>query len=180
MPRSSAQSSVLESAASDASLRRSRAGRPRHMALPLSAAQVGHNLLRQNVQRRIRDDQPIEISLADGSHQGRTLQQIVASADEKRPLGTAPRQWPERPTRCRATAIARGELICTTRSTVPISIPSSSEAVATSTLILPSFSFRLRVEAQLARQAAMMRGHVVFAQAARPSGAQCAPPTAGC
>ena len=29
---------------------------------------------------------------------------------KKRPLGTAPRQWPERPMRCSATAIARGEL----------------------------------------------------------------------
>jgi hypothetical protein len=35
----------------------------------------------------------------------------------------------------------RGELICTTRSTVPTSIPSSSDAVATSTRTWPSFSF---------------------------------------
>ena len=84
-------------------------------------------------------------------------------AAKKRPLGIAPRQWPERPTRCSATAMARGELIWTTRSTVPISIPSSSEAVATSTLTSPSFNFRLRCEAQFARQAAVMRGDVVFA-----------------
>ncbi len=30
---------------------------------------------------------------------------------KNRPLGTAPRQWPDRPTRCKATAIERGELM---------------------------------------------------------------------
>ena len=49
---------------------------------------------------------------------------------KKRPLGMAPRQWPARPMRCRAVAMARGEPIWQTRSTWPMSMPSSSEAVA--------------------------------------------------
>ena len=54
----------------------------------------------------------------------------------------APRQWPARPTRCKATAIARGEPILQTRSMAPTSIPSSSEAVATSAFSSPFFSLR--------------------------------------
>src|SRR5208282_4762439 len=68
--------------------------------------------------------------------------QAVEFAQKNRPLGTAPRQWPDRPTRCKATAIERGELMWHTRSTVPMSMPSSSEAVATSTFTWPSFSLR--------------------------------------
>ena len=55
----------------------------------------------------------------------------------RRPFGTPPTKWPERPTRCRKAAIARGEPSCTTRSTSPMSMPSSSDAVATSTFNWP-------------------------------------------
>src|SRR5579884_1376935 len=57
------------------------------------------------------------------------------------PFGDASRQCPERPILWRATAIDRGEPIWQTRSTVPISIPNSSEAVATSTRNSPALSF---------------------------------------
>ena len=56
---------------------------------------------------------------------------------KKRPLGMAPRQWPARPTRCMATATARVVAIWQTRSTSPMSMPSSSEAVAMRILISP-------------------------------------------
>src|SRR4249920_250594 len=59
---------------------------------------------------------------------------------KKRPLGTAPRQWPARPKRWRETPIDRGEPICSARSTWPMSIPSSSEAVATRTFSSPFLS----------------------------------------
>ena len=58
---------------------------------------------------------------------------------KRRPLGMAPRQWPARPTRCMATATARVLAIWQTRSMSPMSIPSSSEAVATRILISPDF-----------------------------------------
>src|SRR6266853_958717 len=41
---------------------------------------------------------------------------------KRRPLGTAPRQWPERPMRCKATEIDRGEPIWQTRSPRSISV----------------------------------------------------------
>ena len=58
----------------------------------------------------------------------------------RRPFGVAPRWWPERPTRCRNTAMERGEPSWQTRSISPISIPSSREAVATRALSSPRFN----------------------------------------
>ena len=83
---------------------------------------------------------------------------------KRRPLGSAPTQWPERPMRCSATAMERGEPIWQTRSTVPISMPSSSDAVATTARSSPLFSRRLGFQAQRAREAAVVRQHGVFAQ----------------
>src|SRR5688572_32327463 len=48
-----------------------------------------------------------------------------------RPFGTPLIVCPERPTRCRKVAMRCGEEIWQTRSTWPMSIPSSSDAVAT-------------------------------------------------
>ena len=58
---------------------------------------------------------------------------------KKRPFGVAPRQWPARPTRCMAAATARVEFSWMTKSTAPMSMPSSSDAVATSAWISPAF-----------------------------------------
>ena len=66
--------------------------------------------------------------------------------------------------RCSATAIDRGEPIWQTRSTEPMSMPSSSDAVATTARSSPRLQPLLRVEPQRARQAAVMREHGVFAQ----------------
>ena len=59
---------------------------------------------------------------------------------KSRALGTPPTAWPERPARCRKVAIERGEPSWQTRSTSPMSRPSSSEAVATSTFSSPRLS----------------------------------------
>ena len=84
--------------------------------------------------------QAIKITLADGAHQRRTFLQLIARGGKESAFGN--RSTPVTGTSypLQATAIARGELICTTKSTVPISIPSSNEAVATSTLTWPSLS----------------------------------------
>ena len=50
---------------------------------------------------------------------------------KRRPVGMAPCRCPERPTRCRKVARLRGEAIWQTMSTGPMSMPSSSDAVAT-------------------------------------------------
>ena len=49
-----------------------------------------------------------------------------------RPFGSPPMVCPERPTRCRSVAMRFGDPIWQTRSTCPMSMPSSREAVATS------------------------------------------------
>ena len=54
------------------------------------------------------------------------------------PFGTPPRVWPERPTRWMSVASARGAPTWQTRSTAPTSMPSSSEAVATTTGTSPA------------------------------------------
>ena len=69
--------------------------------------------------------------------------------------------------RCRATAMERGEPIWQTRSTVPMSMPSSSDAVATTARSSPSLEPRLGFQAQRARKAAVVRQHSVFAQPLR-------------
>ena len=48
--------------------------------------------------------------------------------------------WPERPTRCSSVAIRCGDPTWQTRSTWPMSMPSSSDAVATSAFSAPVFS----------------------------------------
>ena len=58
---------------------------------------------------------------------------------KSRAFGTPPTAWPERPARCRNVAIERGEPSWQTRSTSPMSMPSSSDAVATSTFSSPRF-----------------------------------------
>ena len=70
------------------------------------------------------------------------------------------------------TAIERGDPIWQTRSTVPTSMPSSSDAVATSDAQLAGLQALLGVEPRLARQAAVMRGDGVVRRAARPGDAR--------
>ena len=53
---------------------------------------------------------------------------------------TSPTWWPARPMRCRPDATDGGDSTCTTRSTAPISMPSSSDDVATTARRLPDLS----------------------------------------
>ena len=72
------------------------------------------------------------------AHDGRALEELVAREREEPALGRAPSAWPERPMRCSAVAIERGEPTRHARSTAPTSMPSSSEAVATTTRSSPA------------------------------------------
>src|SRR5688572_4589558 len=56
------------------------------------------------------------------------------------PALVAPAWWPERPMRWSPLATEGGASICTTRSMAPMSMPSSSEDVATSALMRPALS----------------------------------------
>ena len=66
--------------------------------------------------------------------------------------------------RCSPVAIERGEPIRQVSSTAPTSMPSSSDAVATTTRSSPSLSRRSASMAALARQAAVVGGDRVGAQ----------------
>ena len=61
-------------------------------------------------------------------------------AGNSRAFGVPSMLWPERPARCRNAAIERGEPSWQTRSTSPMSMPSSSDAVAASTFSSPRLS----------------------------------------
>ena len=101
-----------------------------------------NNLLRQHIEWGFRNHQAVEISRLDRPHQRRTFHQIVARSSKESSLRNRARASGRSvQSLCSATAIDRGELICTAKSTDPTSIPSSSDAVATRTLIWPSLSF---------------------------------------
>ncbi len=55
------------------------------------------------------------------------------------PVDTAPTWWPARPTRWRPEATDGGDSTCTTRSTAPMSMPSSRLDVATTAGSRPAF-----------------------------------------
>ena len=82
----------------------------------------------------------------------------------RRPFGVARRAWPERPTRWRKVAMLRGEPIWQTSSTGPMSMPSSSDAVATSTVRSPARSRSSTRSAPLLREAAVVRGDASLAE----------------
>ena len=79
------------------------------------------------------------------------------------PSGAGPSAWPERPIRCSAVAMLRGEPIWQTSSISPMSMPSSSDAVATSARSSPALSRASTLQPALARQAAVVRGDVLGA-----------------
>ena len=102
---------------------------------------LGGDLLRQHVERVLRNGQAIQLAAAHRIEQRRALHQFVARRGKQPALWKCrPTEWPARPTRCRKALMERVEPIWQTRSTSPMSMPSSSEAVATSTFSSPRFS----------------------------------------
>ena len=73
-----------------------------------------------------------------------------------RPFETAESVWPARPTRCSPRATDLGDSIWITRSTAPMSIPSSSELVATRQRSSPRLQLLLDLGARLARERAVV------------------------
>ena len=110
--------------------------------------------------RSDRSSSPSRTARSSATHSTRSSRDI----GNRRPLGVPAIVWPARPTRCRNVAMRCGEPIWHTRSTWPMSMPSSSDAVATSAFSSPRFSRCFGVEAALLRQAAVMRGDGVLAE----------------
>ena len=125
---------------------------------PRSAAPARRAARRAGRWRRARRGAPRGTSAA---HSTRSSRDVGKDA----PLGQCRAiVWPDRPTRCSSVAIRCGDPIWQTRSTCPMSMPSSSDAVATSARRLPALEPRFGVEPRLLRQAAVMRGHRLVAE----------------
>ena len=67
---------------------------------------------------------PSRISRATTAHSSRSARNF----GKIRPLLVSPTPWPARPMRCRPRATDFGDSTCSTRSTAPMSMPSSSDA----------------------------------------------------
>jgi len=80
----------------------------------------------------------VQAAAAHGGQERRTLDELVSREREQDPSGVPWRVWLERPTRCNMVAMARGEPTWQTSSTGPMSMPSSSDAVATSACRSPA------------------------------------------
>ena len=131
---------------------------------PLAGRGFRNDLLRQHIEGLVGHGHPVELAVVHRAHHGGALRSSRVSGNI-RPFGTPLMVWPERPTRCRKVAIRCGEEIWHTRSTWPMSMPSSSDAVATRTFSFPLPQPLLGVEPRFLRQAAVVRGHVFGAEA---------------
>ena len=79
---------------------------------------------------------PSRMRLATTAHSSRSARNL----GKIRPLEVSPTLWPARPIRCRPAVTDLGDSTWSTRSTAPMSIPSSSELVATRHGRSPDFS----------------------------------------
>ena len=121
-----------------------RRGAPARTARPRAYsrhARLGDDLLRQHVERRVvRDDARRARRAGPRAAAPRTRPGRRARSGTAGPSAVPAIVWPDRPTRCRSVAMRCGEPIWQTRSTWPMSMPSSSDAVATSAFSCPVFS----------------------------------------
>ena len=138
---------------------------------PVLAGALGDDLLREDVERRDR-----RVRRGRGGRRGRrgrgrrTRPARRGSSGRGAPAACRPRAWPERPTRCRKVAMLRGEPIWQTRSMVPMSMPSSSEAVATSACSSPALRRCSTRRRRSLREAAVVRADVLLAEALARAG----------
>ena len=88
-------------------------------------------LLGENIERFLGDNQMVQLAAPGGVNQRGAFDEFVTARREQSALRNPPTEWPDLPTRWSKVAIDRVEPNWHTRSTAPMSIPSSSEAVAT-------------------------------------------------
>ena len=96
------------------------------------------------------------------------------------PLEVPATVCPDRPTRCNNRLMDLGEPIWHTRSTTPISMPNSREAVATHTFTCPLFSVSSAANRMAPGKAAMVGHHSIFSQALGQLVGHPAPPASWC
>ena len=139
---------------------RSRVRRPRRMVGCASR----DNLLGQNVQRRFRNHQAIQLATAYTAHQRSTLQQVVARGGEESSLGNSAAPVPRaaNPLQSYRNGARRADL---NNQIDRADVDSEFERCRRDqNFNLSFFELLLRGQAQLAGQTSMMRGNVVFTQ----------------
>jgi hypothetical protein len=105
---------------------------------PFARGHFGDDLLRQNIERVFGDAETIELAAGDRIEQRGAFDQLVARQREQPSLGSAGDSMARTPDALQERRDrARGEPNWQTRSTSPMSMPNSSEAVATSAFSLP-------------------------------------------
>ena len=108
---------------------------------PFAAGDFRDDLLREHIQRLLPARGSCRARRAGRCRGGRcTRPGRRATAETAAPSASRRSAWPARPTRCSNAEINRGEPIWQTRSMSPMSMPSSSEEVATSARSWPAFS----------------------------------------
>ena len=101
----------------------------------------GDDLLGEHVERRLGHPHRVQLALVHRPEQRRALDQLVAGEREEDALATPRAASGRRGRRAGGTGRCRaGCPSCTTRSTAPMSMPSSSDAVATIARSSPAFS----------------------------------------
>ena len=132
---------------------------------PFARGALGDDLLRQDVERRHRRVHAIEASGGHRAHQRRALHQLVARGGEEAPARGASRGRALIDRCAGGTSSPRAASRSgRPRSTVPTSMPSSSEAVATSARISPGLQALLDAQAAIPGQAAVVRADALLAQ----------------
>ena len=93
----------------------------------------GHRdeVLGEHVERVLRDDRLLDLAVAHPRATTAHSSRSPRNLGKMRPLETSPRPWPARPIRCRPRVTDFGDSTWMTRSTAPMSMPSSREEVAT-------------------------------------------------
>ena len=99
----------------------------------------GDHLLREDVERVARDASLLDRALPHRSRDDGRLEQVGPELREDAPFETEWRSCPARPTRCSPRATDFGLSTWITRSTAPMSIPSSRDEVATRHGMPPAF-----------------------------------------
>ena len=139
------------------------------------------DLLREDVERARRHRRAVEDRAPDATSRSAAPSTSSSSVSGKsRPFGIFRSTWPERPTRWRNVAIERVAPTWIARSTSPMSIPSSSDAVATSARSVPAFRRCSASRRRALREAAVVARHGVLAEEARELRRRCARPSCAC
>ncbi len=133
--------------------------------VPILASAHGDDLLRQDVERRVGNVQDIEIALADGADGGGAFQQVVARSGEEAAFGdgSTPVTGAAHALQCDSDGARRVDLADEVDgANVDAKLKRCGCDQQANLAVL---ELALGVEAQLAREAAVMGGDLVFSDA---------------